>query len=106
MRRRACRCDPLGSRWSTRRRWRLGGAPPGPGRVGDRDPGEDDGGGEGDQQWRRVDRRRRDGSEDEDSDHTVSGHPAEHRVLEDRPPGEEQRGPAEDDGDPRRLDVP
>jgi hypothetical protein len=31
---------------------------------------------------------------------------AEKHVLEDRPPGEEQRRPAEDDGDPRRPDVP
>ena len=35
----------------------------------------------------------------------IPGHPAEHRVLEDGASGEEQRGSAEDDGDPGRLCV-
>ena len=44
--------------------------------------------------------------EHENPDHPVPRHPAEHRELQDRPPGEEQGRPAEDDGDPRRPDVP
>ena len=71
------------------------------GSVADSDPGQDRGGGGGDDQRRHEEHRRGQGGQYEQPDRPVPGHPGEHHVLELGAPGEEQRGPAEDDTDPR-----